>query len=71
MMYGCSMNGFGYFIMALFWVVLIAAVIYVARKIEWDKPAKKEDQALTILRERYAKGEMNQEEFEARRRMLQ
>jgi putative membrane protein len=71
MMYGYGMNGFGYFTMALFWVVLIIAILYIARKIEWGTAQKKGDQALTILRERYAKGEMNKEEFEERRRMLQ
>jgi putative membrane protein len=72
MMVGYGMNGFGYFTMALFWVVLIIAVVYAARRIEWGKPARKEeDQALSILRERYAKGEMNKEEFEERRRILQ
>jgi putative membrane protein len=71
MMYGYAMNGFGYFTMALFWVVLIIAIAYVARRIDWGTSKKKEDQALNILRERYAKGEMNKEEFEERRRMLQ
>jgi putative membrane protein len=72
MMYGYGMNGFGYFTMALFWVVLIIAVVYVMRRSEWGQaPRKEEDQALSILRERYAKGEMNKEEFEERRRALQ
>jgi putative membrane protein len=72
MMYGYAMNGFGYFTMTLFWVVLIIAVVYTMRRTEWGKPPRKEeDQTLSILRERYAKGEMNKEEFEERRRALQ
>jgi putative membrane protein len=72
MMYGYAMNSFGYFTMALFWVVLIIAIGYLVRSMDWGKSQKKEeDQALTILRERYAKGEMNKEEFEERRRILQ
>jgi hypothetical protein len=42
MMVGYGMNGFGYFTMALFWVVLISAVVYAARRIEWGKPPRKE-----------------------------
>ena len=56
----------------LFWSLLIVVVVVVVRAL---MPGRKEseakgDRALDILRERYAKGEINKEEFEQKKRDL-
>jgi putative membrane protein len=55
---------------AIFWVAILAAVglgiWWLARRL---RPADR-DAALAMLRERYARGEITPEEFEARRRDL-
>ncbi len=54
-------------LLALLVVALVAAI----RWLWTNVPAQRaQDRALTILRERYAKGEINREEFEARQRDL-
>lgn len=54
----------------LFWLVVVAAVVaglwWLVRR---GRPAPR-DPALDALRERYARGEITREEFEARRRDL-
>jgi len=74
------MFGFGWIFMIVFWGLLIwfiAALI----KASMDKdhsmhlhnrePEKKDsDQALTILKERYARGEINKEEYEDKKKTL-
>jgi putative membrane protein len=59
----------------IFWIVVIIGVIYL---IKWlsasskqdDRSTKSENTALDILRERYAKGEINKEEFEEKKKVL-
>lgn len=68
----CGMWGIGGMMLAMtvFWLVVLAAigvgVWWVVRQV---RPASR-DSALDILRERYARGEISREEFEARRRDL-
>jgi len=60
----------GFFFMATFWVLVIALVIWLARSgsgLNTDGPT---DNAMEALRERYAKGEMSKEEFEAKKKDL-
>lgn len=56
--------------MLVFWALVIAGLVlgirWLARQGQHERP----DRALDILRERYARGEINKEEFEARRRDL-
>jgi len=66
--------GFGGIFMLLPWVVLVTAVVAVIR---WLSPTTGTayasgggDRALEILRERYARGEIGKEEFDAKRRDL-
>jgi putative membrane protein len=61
--------------MAVFWVAIIAAAIYAARQI-WQGPQpatarnQADDTALVMLRERFARGEIDRPEYEERRRLL-
>lgn len=54
----------------VFWAVVIIFAVKLFKKYFADKeiPAKiKDDSALTILRERYARGEINAEEFKQKK----
>ncbi len=73
---GWGLGGFGMGIgMLLFWGVIIAAVVFGARgfgKISGNTaPGPREKSALEILAERYAKGEIDRNEFEQKRGDLQ
>jgi putative membrane protein len=65
--------GIGMFLfMFLFWALVIAGLVLGIRwLITQGRPAGSgSDPALEILRQRYAKGEINKEEFEAKKRDL-
>jgi putative membrane protein len=76
-MMGWSGGGWGMYgglPMLLWWGLVIVAIVLVvrwlfARGTTGGPPAQ--DSALTILRERYARGEISKEEFDARRRDLE
>lgn len=57
--------GFGGGFMWLVWILLIIAILWVLAMISGSKsdPSKGQKTALEILEERYAKGEINQQEF--------
>lgn len=54
--------------MLLFWGGLIAIAIFAIRAFG---PRKRDDGALDILRKRLASGEIDQNEFDAKKRLLQ
>jgi putative membrane protein len=56
--------------MLLFWGLVVAALVLVFRWLLTADRRQGQDSALEILRERYARGEIGREEFEARRRDL-
>lgn len=68
------MGGFGGIGMILFWGLVIAGVIVLVRWLgafgPGGAPRSAERTPLDILRERYAKGEIDQREFEQKRRDL-
>ncbi len=77
---GWGMGG-GWFGMILFWILAILAIVWLARALDvgrlWrtrdEKHAPRaptEDRALAVLRERYARGEIDTDEFERRKRDL-
>lgn len=60
----------------IFWIVVIVAIIWA---VKWlvaggvpgnDMHVLREDSAMKILRERFAKGEIGQDEFEAKKKDL-
>jgi putative membrane protein len=56
--------------MFLFWVLVIVGVVLAIRWLVTQGREPRVDRALEILRERYARGDISREEFEARRRDL-
>lgn len=63
--------GFGMMLMmALFWGALLLAAIVALRWLLGDSKKPTADSALTILRERFARGEIEKDEFESKKRQL-
>ncbi len=65
---------FGGLLTLIFWIVVIIVIIKLIKHFrhggKWSESWGKRS-ALTILRERYARGEINKEEFEERKRELE
>ncbi|MCU7917050.1 MAG: SHOCT domain-containing protein [Candidatus Thiodiazotropha sp. (ex Epidulcina cf. delphinae)] len=62
--------GFGGGFMWLFWVLLIIVIVWVVKAAMGgsNSPSEKQKTALDILKERYASGEIDKEEFEQKRK---
>ena len=56
--------------MLLFWGVVIAGLVLGIRWLSSQGKEARGDSAMEILRQRYARGEINKEEFESRKRDL-
>jgi putative membrane protein len=56
--------------MFVFWGVVIAGIVIGMRWLARQGRESKSDAALEILRQRYARGDINKEEFEAKKRDL-
>lgn len=67
MMWGYG--GFGFIWMALFWIGVILLVVWAMRRPE-EPTAGSQRSALDILDERFARGELEADEFTARRQQL-
>jgi putative membrane protein len=67
--------GVGMLVMALFWLLFAAALVWIVRAV-WDRRAVREgpgphpESPLEILQRRYARGEIDRAEFEEKRRDL-
>ena len=57
----------GGIMMITFWVLLIVLVVWLVREVS-GKNARSGSSALEILKERYAKGEIDKKEFEAKKK---
>jgi putative membrane protein len=65
---------FGPIMMVIFFALLVGAIVVAARLLGGDtyRPGgTQNDKALSILRERYARGEMTQDEFESAKKVLE
>lgn len=58
------------FMMFFFWILVIAALVLGVRWLMSDHKERRSDSALEILRQRYARGEINKEEFDAKKKDL-
>lgn len=74
MMGGWGMGWFGSIFMLVFWVLVIVGLVFL---IKWliqttkgGAEVTRSSRALDILKERYARGEINKEEFEEKKRDL-
>jgi putative membrane protein len=57
-------------VMLVFWGLVIASIVVGIRWLARQEGGARRDAALEILRERYARGEIAKEEFDARKRDL-
>jgi putative membrane protein len=64
------MMGIGLLGMIVFWGLLIAGTVFLIRWFLGETVIKREDSALEILKKRYARGEINKQEFDERKRDL-
>jgi putative membrane protein len=80
-MMGPGMMNWGYgmgwgwsIIMMTFWIAVIVGIIFLIRWVvlstDRRRETQSEDSALEILRNRYARGEINKEEFEEKKKDL-
>ena len=58
------------FMMLVFWGLIVVGLVLGIRWLVTQGRESRSDPALDILRQRYARGEIDQEEFEARKRDL-
>jgi putative membrane protein len=73
--WGYGMGWLGMILMGLFWIAIIVGIIFLIRWLFVSTGARghgtiSEDSPLEILKRRYARGEINKEEFEQKRRDL-
>lgn len=74
--YGYGMSWYGHILMLIFWVAVIVGIIFLIRWLVVSSQAGGQvtsqgaDTALDILRKRYARGEINKEEFEEKKKDL-
>ncbi len=80
MMSGSMMGGwgmgfgiFGFFMMLLFWIAVVAVIVFAIRWVMHAggvKSSPEHESPLEILKRRYANGEIDREEFVARKAEL-
>ena len=73
--WGYGTGWFGMIIMAAFWIAVIVGIIFLIRWLVLSAGmgghgGRTEDSGLDILKKRYARGEIDKEEFEEKKRDL-
>lgn len=74
--YGPMFGIFGGVMMVLWWALIITAIIALIRWVRWNAPGSPghrghRGSAREILEERFAKGEIDEKEFERRKKVLE
>lgn len=69
-MMGWGGFGFGWISMLLFWLILVLAIVFILKYAGISKTANDSKSPLDILKERYAKGEIDKKEYEEKKRGL-
>ena len=74
--FGMGFGGFGFLFMAIFWIGIIAAAIWLLSNLfpknnTTDTTNGDGETAVSILQKRYARGEINKEQFEQMRQELE
>lgn len=69
--YGMGWGWFGPILMIAFWVLVILGIVYLVKALAGRGASSKEDTPLDILKKRYARGEIDAEEFAKRKRDLE
>ncbi len=71
--YGMGWGWFGPFLMIAFWVLVILGIVYLVKTIAGGRisSSAKEETAIDILKKRYAKGEIDAEEFARKKKDLE
>lgn len=63
--------GMGMIFIVFFWILILAGIVLVAVFLfKWLAKAERPESALDILKERYARGEIDKKEFEEKKRDL-
>lgn len=79
MMDGWGMGGFGGFFMIIFWIVVIIGAVYLIKLVIQNTQSKGDPsdrgrsdnlRPIDILKQRYARGEIDKKEFEEKKRDL-
>lgn len=75
MNWGYGMGWFGTIIMAAFWIVVIIGIVFLIRWLVMSASigshgVRSEESAFDILKKRYARGEINKDEFEEKKKDL-
>ena len=70
--YGMGWGLFGFILMIAFWALVILGIVYLVKALAGRGTASlKEETAIDILKKRYAKGEIDAEEFSKRKKDLE
>lgn len=70
MMWGGGFGIFGGLMMLLFWGAIIALIVFAVRGFSTGSESGRKSDAAEILRERYARGEIDDDEYERRKAKL-
>jgi putative membrane protein len=65
MMWGYGLDGFGWFVMVMWWVLVVAWIVWLVRSAARQPDGR--GSARRLLDERFAAGELSVEEYQQRR----